>query len=98
MNGFFVIFDELCICFYLVDIYGKMLLFCCGFGLIIFDKYYNMFVVYFDDVFIWVYDIEGIYIIILYLKERLRSILILYDKFFVVVECGCKVFVYDIIY
>lgn len=75
-----------------------MLLFCCGFGLIIFDKYYNMFVVYFDNVFIWVCDIEGIYIIILYLNERLRSILILYDKLFVVVEYGCKVYVYDIIY
>lgn len=75
-----------------------MLVFCCVFGLIIFDKYYNMFVVYFDNVIIWVCDIEGIYIIILYLNERLRSILILYDKLFVVVEYGCKVFVYDIIY
>lgn len=99
MSGFFVIFDKINICVYLIDIYGKIFrIFCCNFGLIIFDKYYNIFVIFFDIVLIWVYDIDGIYIIDLNLDERLRSILILYDKLFVVVECGCKVYVYDIIY
>lgn len=98
-NGSFVISDKTNTCVHLVDTHGKIFrTVCCNPGSITFEKYYNIFVTFFDTASIWVYNIDGTYITSLHLDERPRSISILHDKLLVAVEHGCKVFVYDITY
>lgn len=87
LDGFYVVFDRVNVWVYLIDVNGNIFkIFCCSFGLIFFDKYYNIFIFNFYNCLIGVYDIKGICLIDLYLDDRLISILILYDKLFVVVE------------
>lgn len=98
-SGIFVISDKTNTCVHLIDTHGKIFrTLCCNPGSITFDKYYNIFVTFFDTASIWVYDIDGTYITDLNFDERPRSISILHDKLLVAVERGCKVYVYDITY